>query len=59
MQDRFICPLTGKEVSYEQCFDISMVAEGLAPEYTIDKEVKPENIEQCAKRCIACKNHPQ
>ena len=59
MQDRFICPLTGKEISDIQCFDISMVIEGMAPEFTIDEEVAPDNIKACETQCMACKMHPQ
>jgi hypothetical protein len=59
MQDKFICPLTGKEITYEDCFDISMVVEDLAPEYTIDERIKPQNIDECKGRCMTCKKHPR
>lgn len=57
MQDKYICPLTGKKITYKECFDISMVVEGLAPAFTIDEKVKPQNLDECKDACLACENH--
>ena len=59
MQNKFQCPLTGKEITDVECFDISMVVEGLAPEFTIEDRIKPTDIDKCREDCMACKNHPQ
>lgn len=59
MQDKVLCPLTGKEITDVECFDIAMVVEGLAPENTIEDRIKPANIDKCRGDCMACKNHPQ
>lgn len=45
------CPLIGK-IEEETCFDINMVADELAPERTIPKEViKIMNYKEVCKHC--------
>lgn len=48
------CPLIGK-IKEEICFDINMVADDLAPEGTIPKEIL--KIENYKKVCQECKFH--
>lgn len=56
----WICPLTDKAVSSLDCFDISMVVEHQAPEWTIEDDVKPDIIDDaCRKKCLKCKYHPK
>lgn len=59
MQNKIVCPLTGMEITYDECFDIAMVVEDLAPEFTIEARIKPTDIDKCRESCMACKNHPQ
>lgn len=50
------CPILKKEIDGDgECFDIAMVAEGLAPKSTAPKEaVEMEGFEEI---CLNCKNH--
>lgn len=49
------CPLMKGEIKDVVCFDISMVAEGMAPEHTAPEEVtKQMNYK---KFCLNCPNH--
>ena len=50
-----MCPILQKEISDSECFDISMVAEGMAPEDTVSKEVR--NVENYKEICLKCKDH--
>lgn len=49
------CPLMKEIIEDGVCFDISMVAEGLAPEYTAPKKI--QNYENYKDICLSCKNH--
>lgn len=59
MQNNFICPITNKRITYHECFDISMVVEDLAPENTIDDNIKPFDIDKCKDECMKCPKHPK
>lgn len=49
------CPLMEKEIEDGICFDISMVAENMAPERTAPEEAR--NKEGYRDICLKCKNH--
>lgn len=49
------CPLHGKKIETSSCFDISMVAEEMAPERTIPLDIR--EIEHFKEICLTCKNH--
>lgn len=48
------CPLLGREIEDGICFDISMVAEGMAPERTAPKEARVPGFKEI---CLNCKEH--
>jgi len=49
------CPLMGKDIEEAVCFDIHMVAEGMAPVNTAPREaVRDSNYKEI---CLKCKNH--
>lgn len=49
------CPLMGENIDYGVCFDIHMVVEGAAPEYTAPpKAVQTEGYREI---CLKCPNH--
>lgn len=49
------CPLMGAEIDDGICYDIHMNVEGLAPDWTIPKEVlKKADYKQI---CLSCPNH--
>ena len=54
MADRY-CPLMEKAIDDGTCFDIHMVVEGEAPDWTApEKAVKHKDRN---KSCLACENH--
>lgn len=53
--DRVYCPLLKKEISIEQCFDVCMYAEGLAPARFLPKNIQPS--EETKEICNNCENH--
>lgn len=57
-QDKIICPLTGQAITYFKCFDISMVMEGMAPQYTIGEDADSYDVEKCSEKCLTCEYHP-
>ena len=48
------CPLLGREIEDGICFDISMVAEGMAPERTAPKEARIPGFKEI---CLNCREH--
>lgn len=55
LPDRVYCPICKKEICSEICFDISMTADGLAPERTISNEIK--SVDNYKNICKKCKYH--
>ncbi|MBS4932377.1 MAG: hypothetical protein KH020_13875 [Clostridiales bacterium] len=51
----FMCQILQREISDSECFDISMVAEKMAPEDTVSKEVR--SVENYKEICLRCKEH--
>lgn len=49
------CPLMEEEIDDEVCFDIHMVVEGSAPEFTAPK--KAVHAPDFKKICKKCPNH--
>ena len=49
------CPLMDSEIEDVVCFDISMVAEGMAPEYTAPREATRNSDYKSI--CLKCPNH--
>lgn len=49
------CPLMGGEIDDAICFDIHMVAEHMAPEWTAPKEAVQKS--DFRKICLECPNH--
>lgn len=56
MEQRMVrCPLMEKDIEEEVCFDIHMVAEGMAPVRTApEKAVRNPNYREV---CLKCENH--
>lgn len=52
---RMLCPLTNTEIDSGICFDIHMVVEGCAPDYTAPHEAV--SIENFKDICNSCKYH--
>lgn len=49
------CPLMNGEIEDVVCFDINMVAEGMAPEHTAPEDAtKKTNYKEI---CLNCPNH--
>lgn len=55
MKNKIQCPLVKQAIEDGICFDISMVAEDLAPTRTISDEVK--KIDNYKKICLSCEFH--
>ena len=55
ISETFYCPILQREISDLECFDISMVAERMAPEDTVSKEVRI--VENYKEICLRCKEH--
>ena len=54
MRNKILCPIINKQITFDECFDCAMVAEG-APSWTGVKEiVEKPNFE---KICMKCINH--
>lgn len=46
------CPLMGRDISMDECFDIHMVVEGAAPKWTApDKAVNTANFKDICRNC--------
>lgn len=55
MPRKINCPLLDEEIEDTVCFDIHMVVEGLAPEYTApDKATQTPGYKEI---CLKCTNH--
>ena len=54
---RIQCPLLKKEIDDAVCYDIHMNVEGLAPNWTIPKEVL--DTADYKDICMRCKNHKE
>lgn len=55
--DSIKCPLLNKEIKDIICFDICMVAEGMAPLSTAPDEVT--NVRDFRKKCLNCEYHKE
>ena len=56
MEEKTIdCPLMEEKIEDGICFDISMVAEGMAPIYTAPK--KAANKPEFKRICLECPKH--
>lgn len=49
------CPLMGEKIEDVMCFDICMVAEGLAPARTAPE--RAVNAEEFKRICLECPKH--
>lgn len=58
-QKTVFCPLCEREVTGDECFDISMVAEGMTPDRFLPADVKPEQVKTNEITCLKCKYHPE
>ncbi len=55
MEDKVFCPLMGEEIDAAICFDICMVVDDGAPQWTAPQEAfTPDDYE---KICSKCPNH--
>ncbi len=56
MQEKtVICPILKRRIDDTICYDIHMNVEGLAPNWTVPKEVF--GVSEYKKICMKCKNH--
>ena len=54
------CPICQRQVTGDECFYISMVAEGTTPDRFLPEDLKPEEFDDKKKEtCIKCKYHPE
>ena len=49
-----VCPILECSIDEGLCFDICMVAEGVAPERTVQREANKPNMNEI---CLECKYH--
>ena len=49
------CPILKKKIEDSICFDISMVAEGIAPRWTAPDDAVI--VDEFERICLNCKNH--
>lgn len=59
MKKTVFCPLCQREVTGDECFDISMNAEGSTPDRFLPGDIKPEQVKSNADTCLKCKYHPE
>ena len=58
MQERTVmCPILKKQIDDTVCYDILMNVEGLAPDWTVPKEVF--SVSEYKKICMNCENHKE
>ncbi len=54
------CPVLQRQVDGDECFDLSMVAEGTTPGRFLPNDLKPEDFTDDKKdTCLKCKYHPE
>lgn len=58
-QETVFCPLCGRRVTGDECFDISMNAEGSLPDRFLPEGIKPEQVKANADTCLKCEYHPE
>ena len=58
MADTVNCPICRRQVSGDECFDISMFAEGSTPNRFHAADVDPEKLKEKAEICLQCEYHP-
>lgn len=58
-QKTVFCPLCGRRVTGDECFDISMNAEGSTPDRFLPSDIKPEQVKANADACLKCEYHPE
>lgn len=59
MKKTVFCPLCQREVTGDECFDISMNAEGSTPDRFLPDDIKPEQVKSNADTCLKCQYHPE
>lgn len=59
MKKTVFCPLCQREVTGDECFDISMNAEGSTPDRFLPDDIKPEQVKSNAYICLKCEYHPE
>ena len=52
--EKIDCPLFNHSINDSVCFDICMVAEGMAPEWTVPKEARIPGFKET---CLNCRLH--
>lgn len=57
MQEEIMCPIFKKTIDDALCYDIHMVTEGLAPDWTVPKRVLL--VPEYKEICMRCKNHKE
>lgn len=54
------CPVCERQVNGDECFDISMVAEGTTPDRFLPADIPSEEFDEKKKEiCLKCKYHPE
>lgn len=54
------CPVLQRQVDGDECFDLSMVAEGTTPDRFLPNGLNPEDFTDKKKEaCLKCKYHPE
>jgi hypothetical protein len=53
------CPISERQVTGDECYDVAMVAEGFTPERFLPEDVKPERVKKMNLICLSCKYHPK
>lgn len=59
MKNTVFCPLCQREVTGDECFDISMIAEGSTPDRFLPDDIKPEQVKSSVDTCLKCEYHPE
>lgn len=58
MNKTVYCPVCERQVTGDECFDISMVAEETTPSRFLPEDITPEAVEKQKETCVKCKYHP-
>lgn len=53
------CPLCNRDITVDDCFMISFVAEETAPDNILPDFIKLEDIKRQKEICLKCKYHPE
>lgn len=57
MKNRVLCPIINEYIAEMECFDVHMVSEGIAPEFTAPINITCVN--DYKETCLKCEKHKE